>query len=51
MKQISPALKALVIGEKGPLVDGEVERVKDYARELAIKLKRTRASVILFEKG
>ncbi|HLN88893.1 MAG TPA: flavodoxin domain-containing protein [Candidatus Binatia bacterium] len=39
LKQISPVLKALVLGWKGPLVDGEINRTKDYARELAIKLK------------
>lgn len=39
MKQISPVLKALVLGWKGPLVDGEINRTKDYARELAVKLK------------
>jgi menaquinone-dependent protoporphyrinogen IX oxidase len=39
MKQLLPVLKALVLGQKGPLVEGEIERTKDYARELAIKLK------------
>jgi len=39
MKQLLPVLKALVIGQKGPLVKGEVERTKDYAKKLAIKLK------------
>jgi menaquinone-dependent protoporphyrinogen IX oxidase len=39
MKQLLPVLKALVLGQKGPLVEGEIERTKDYARELAVKLK------------
>jgi len=40
MNQLVPVLKALVLGKKGPLVDGEVERTKDYARQLADKMKR-----------
>ena len=40
MKQVLPVLKALVIGQKGPLVDGEVNRTRDYARELAAKLQQ-----------
>jgi len=40
MSQLLPVLKALVIGQKGPLVDGEVNRAKEYARELAIKLQQ-----------
>jgi len=39
MNQLLPVLKAAVLGWKGPLVDGEIERTKDYARELAVKLK------------
>jgi len=39
MNQLLPVLKALVLGQKGPLVKGEVERTKDYARQLAAKLK------------
>jgi len=39
MKQLLPVLKALVLGQKGPLVEGEIDRTKDYARELAVKLK------------
>jgi hypothetical protein len=34
-----PVLKAVVLGQKGPLKEGEIERTKDFARELAIKLK------------
>jgi menaquinone-dependent protoporphyrinogen IX oxidase len=40
MNQLLPVLKAVVLGQKGPLQEGEVERTKDYARELAIELKR-----------
>jgi len=39
MNQLLPVLKALVLDQKGPLVEGEVKRTKDYARELAAKLK------------
>jgi menaquinone-dependent protoporphyrinogen IX oxidase len=39
MNQLLPVLKAVVLGWKGPLVEGELERAKDYARELANKLK------------
>jgi menaquinone-dependent protoporphyrinogen IX oxidase len=39
MNQLSPVLKAAVHEWKGPLVEGEIERAKDYARELASKLK------------
>ncbi len=40
MNQLLPVLKAVVFGWKGPLKEGEIDRTKDYARELAIKLKR-----------
>ena len=39
MNQLSPVLKALVLGWKGPLVEGEIERTKGYSKELATKLK------------
>jgi menaquinone-dependent protoporphyrinogen IX oxidase len=39
MNQLLPVLKALVLGQKGPLVEGEVDRTEDYVRELAIKLR------------
>jgi menaquinone-dependent protoporphyrinogen IX oxidase len=39
MNQLLPVLKASVLEMKGPLVEGEIERTKDYTRELAIKLK------------
>jgi hypothetical protein len=39
MKQMLPVLKALVLGLKGPLVEGEIDRAKGYAADLATKLK------------
>ncbi len=39
MNQLLPALKALVLGWKGPLVEGEIDKAKDYAKQLASKLK------------
>jgi len=39
MNELLPVLKALVIGQKGPLVEGEIEKTKEYARNLAAKLK------------
>ena len=39
MNELLPVLKAVVLGQKGPLKEGEIDRTKDYARELAIKLK------------
>jgi menaquinone-dependent protoporphyrinogen IX oxidase len=43
MNQLLPVLKAAVLGQKGPLVEGEVDRTKDYAKGLAIKLKEEKA--------
>jgi menaquinone-dependent protoporphyrinogen IX oxidase len=40
MNQLLPVLKAVVLGWKGPLQEGEIERAKEYARELAIRLKQ-----------
>ena len=40
MNQLLPVLKALVLGQKGPLVEGEIDRTRDYAREFAAKLKQ-----------
>jgi menaquinone-dependent protoporphyrinogen IX oxidase len=40
MNQLLPVLKAVVLGWKGPLQEGEIERTKEYARELALKLKK-----------
>jgi len=45
MNQLLPVLKALVIGQKGPLQEGEIERTKDYARQLAAKLKTRKTSL------
>jgi hypothetical protein len=39
MNQLLPVLKAAILGQKGPLKEGEVEQTKDYARALASKLK------------
>jgi menaquinone-dependent protoporphyrinogen IX oxidase len=39
LNQLLPVHKALVLDQKGPLVDGEIERAKDYAKQLATKLK------------
>jgi menaquinone-dependent protoporphyrinogen IX oxidase len=39
MNQLLPVLKAVVLGQKGPLKEGEIQRAKDYARKLSIKLK------------
>ena len=39
LKQIQPVLKAAVLGIKGPLKDGEIEKAKAYAGKLASELK------------
>ncbi len=39
MNQLAPVLKALVHEMKGPLLEGEIERTKEYARGLAVRLK------------
>ena len=39
MTPLLPALKAVVLGMKGPLQEGEVERTREYARELATRLE------------
>ena len=39
MNELLPVLKAVVLGQKGPLKEGEIERTRDYARELATRLK------------
>ncbi len=44
MDQLLPVLKALVIDMKGPLQEGEIERARDYAGQLAAKLKKGKAS-------
>ncbi|MDD4859489.1 MAG: flavodoxin domain-containing protein [Dehalococcoidales bacterium] len=40
MNQLSPVLKAAVFGAKGPLQKGEIERAKEFARGLAVELKK-----------
>lgn len=40
MNQLLPVLKAEVFGMKGPLKEGEIERTREYAKTLAIKLKQ-----------
>jgi len=40
MTHLLPVLKALVIGQRGPLVDGEINRTMGYARELETKLQQ-----------
>ena len=39
MNQLLPVLKSVVLGWKGPLQEGEIERAKEYARKLATELK------------
>jgi len=39
MNELLPVLRAVVLGQKGPLKEGEIERTRDYARDLAIRLK------------
>jgi flavodoxin len=38
MQQLLPVLKAVVSGMKGPLQDGEIERARVFAREIAARL-------------
>jgi len=40
MRLLLPVLKAVVIGWKGPMQEGEIERAKEYAEELAVQLTR-----------
>ena len=39
MIEVSPVLKAEVIGMKGPLGAHEIDRTRDYAKALALRLK------------
>jgi len=39
MSQLAPVLKGLVLGWKGQLQEGEIERTKEYAGGLAAELK------------
>jgi menaquinone-dependent protoporphyrinogen IX oxidase len=40
MIELLPPLRAIALGWKGPLKQGEIERTQEYARELALKLKQ-----------
>ncbi len=40
MNQLLPVFKAVVLGWKGPLQDGEIERAKEYAMKFATELKK-----------
>jgi menaquinone-dependent protoporphyrinogen IX oxidase len=44
MNQLLPVLKAVVLDWKGPLQEGEIERAKKYASELAATLKKAKTS-------
>jgi len=39
LKQLQPELKVMVLGMKGPLKDGEIEKAKEYAKGLVSELK------------
>jgi len=39
LKQVLPVLKTAVLGIRGPLKEGEIENAKQYAEDLASKLK------------
>ncbi len=39
MTELVPVLKTAVSGNSGPLKEGEIDRTRNYARELASKLK------------
>lgn len=39
MIQLLPVLKSVVLGMKGPLYEGEIERAQQYAKTLALELK------------
>jgi menaquinone-dependent protoporphyrinogen IX oxidase len=40
MNQLLPVLKAVVLGQKGPLQEGEIDRTKGYASQIAAKLQK-----------
>ena len=40
MRLLQPVLKAVVIGWKGPMQEGEIDRANEYAKELAAHLKK-----------
>jgi menaquinone-dependent protoporphyrinogen IX oxidase len=39
LKQVLPVFKSTVLGMNGPLKEGEIEKAKEYAKELASKIK------------
>ena len=39
MNELLPVLKTVVLGNKGPLKEGEIERTSNYAKEFVVKLK------------
>jgi len=39
LNQIMPVLKTAVLGMRGPLKENEIERTKEYTRDLAAKLR------------
>jgi len=39
LKQVLPVLKTVVVGMRGPLKEGEIERTQEYVKELVAKLK------------
>jgi hypothetical protein len=41
MNQLLPVLKASVLDWKGPLVEGEIERTREYVKDLVSKLEAT----------
>lgn len=45
MNHLLPVLKAVVLGAKGPLKEGEVKRTKEYARKLATKVREIRDEI------
>jgi hypothetical protein len=40
MNQLLPVLKAVVLGQKEPLQEGEIDRTKGYASQIAAKLQK-----------
>ena len=40
MRELVPVLKAVVLGWKRPLQEGEIDRTTEYARGLAVELKK-----------
>ena len=40
MRLVQPVLKAVVLGWKGPMQEGEIERAKEYAKKLTVDLKK-----------